>query len=231
MQFLGLPGTLSPAEFKKHFSAVAPITDAKILPDRRIGFVGYGSHEEAQRAVKYFNKSFIRMSRLRVELAKPITESKTTKNTESKGTNVNVENSSEKVEKQVEDNEKLEEYLEISRSKKRKRNGGENADGVTVGDDGQATVVSAEKDSDEEYENFQKKAKRASPNLEESQRGDMKVDAEVQTSESTRDDQVAVSDADWARSRTSRLLGLLEDDEEDGIERSANRYADSRICN
>ena len=68
----GLPSNLSENDFKKHFSAFANVTDAKHLPRRRIGYVGYKSHDEAQKAIKYFNKSFIRMSRIEVELARPV---------------------------------------------------------------------------------------------------------------------------------------------------------------
>ena len=68
----GLPPTLSEADFRKHFSAFADLTDAKFLPRRRIGYVGYKSHVEAQKAVKYYNKSYIRMSRIGVELARPV---------------------------------------------------------------------------------------------------------------------------------------------------------------
>lgn len=68
-----LPPTLSEAEFRKHFSAQGrEVTDVKLIPNRRIGFVGYRSDEDAARAVKYFNKSFIRMSRIAVDLAKPV---------------------------------------------------------------------------------------------------------------------------------------------------------------
>ena len=68
----GLPLRLNENDFRKHFSALAEVTDAKYLPRRRIGYVGYKSHDEAQRAVKYFDKSFIHMSRIGVELARPV---------------------------------------------------------------------------------------------------------------------------------------------------------------
>lgn len=68
-----LPPTISEAEFRKHFSAQGrEVTDVKLIPHRRIGFVGYKSHDDAARAVRYLNKSFIRMSRIAVDLAKPV---------------------------------------------------------------------------------------------------------------------------------------------------------------
>ena len=68
----GLPPNFTEAEFKKHFSNPSAVTDVKFMPKRRIGYVGYKNHNDAEKAVKYFNKSFIRMSRIGVELARPV---------------------------------------------------------------------------------------------------------------------------------------------------------------
>ena len=70
----GLPPNLTAEEFKKHFSQPSSITDAKFIPHRRIGYVGYKSHDDAAKAIKYFNKSYIRMSRIAVELARPVSD-------------------------------------------------------------------------------------------------------------------------------------------------------------
>lgn len=69
----GLPPTINESDFRKHFSR-GHITDIKIIPNRRLGFVGYATPEEARQAVKLFNKSFIRMSKISVELAKPVSD-------------------------------------------------------------------------------------------------------------------------------------------------------------
>ena len=68
----GLPSNLSTEEFRKHFSNFFAVTDAKYISHRRIGYVGFKTHDEAQKAIKYFNKSFIRTSRIYVELARPV---------------------------------------------------------------------------------------------------------------------------------------------------------------
>jgi multiple RNA-binding domain-containing protein 1 len=67
-----LPPNLTEDEFKAHFSKQHTITDAKYIGHRRIGYVGFKTPEDAVKAVKYFNKSFIRMSRIGVELARPV---------------------------------------------------------------------------------------------------------------------------------------------------------------
>ncbi len=68
----GLPPNLSAEDFRRHFSKQCAITDAKFIPHRRIGYVGYKNPEEAAKAVKYHHKSFIRMSRIGVELARSV---------------------------------------------------------------------------------------------------------------------------------------------------------------
>lgn len=69
----GLPPSITDAELRKHFSTGnREVTDVKAIPQRRIGYVGFKTPEDAKKAVKYFNKSYVRMSRLYVELAKPV---------------------------------------------------------------------------------------------------------------------------------------------------------------
>lgn len=65
----GLPPTITNDDFKNHFAQRFSVTDCKLLASRRIGYVGFKTPQDAQSAVKYFNKSFIRMSKIAVELA------------------------------------------------------------------------------------------------------------------------------------------------------------------
>lgn len=68
----GLPPTISENEFRTHFSTKSEITDAKLISHRRIGYVGYKTPEDAEKAVKYFNRTFMRMSKIGVEIARPV---------------------------------------------------------------------------------------------------------------------------------------------------------------
>ena len=69
----GLPPTITEAEFRKHFSVKnREVTDVKLISQRRIGYVGYKTPDDASKAVKYFNRSYIRMSKISVEPAKPV---------------------------------------------------------------------------------------------------------------------------------------------------------------
>lgn len=70
----GLPPAITEDDFKKHFSGKWEVTDAKLMSDRRIGFIGYKTPEDATNAVKYFNKTFIRMSKIDVEVARPVSQ-------------------------------------------------------------------------------------------------------------------------------------------------------------
>lgn len=68
----GLPRNLTSQELSKHFSARHGVTDAHVMPKRRMGFVGFESQDAAEAAVRYFNRSFIRMSRISVDMALPV---------------------------------------------------------------------------------------------------------------------------------------------------------------
>ena len=68
----GLPPNISEDQFRKHFSSQHAVTDFRLIPHRRIGFVGYQTLEDAAKAVQYFNKSYIRMSRISVDIAHPV---------------------------------------------------------------------------------------------------------------------------------------------------------------
>lgn len=64
----GLPPLVSEEDFRNHFAKRYSVTDIKLLGPRRIGYVGFKSQEDAVAAAKYFNRSFLRMSKIGVEL-------------------------------------------------------------------------------------------------------------------------------------------------------------------
>lgn len=68
----GLPPNITTEEFHRHFSKDTAVTDVKFIPKRRIGYVGFKTSADAANAVRYHNKSFIRMSRIGVELARSV---------------------------------------------------------------------------------------------------------------------------------------------------------------
>ena len=48
------------------------MTDAKSGKSRGFAFVGYRTQEDAQRAVEWFNGTFVDMRKISVEVAKPV---------------------------------------------------------------------------------------------------------------------------------------------------------------
>ena len=68
----GLPPNLTSDQLGAHFAMRYQVTDAVVVPGRRIGFVGFRNYTLAKSAVKYFDKSYIRLSKIAVEIAKPV---------------------------------------------------------------------------------------------------------------------------------------------------------------
>ena len=253
-----LPSTITAEEFRKHFSQQAPITDAKFLPHRRIGYVGYKTPEDASMAVRHHNKSFLGMVRLKVELARSVDETLSSAQKRRRaGTNditggelsagrqqrlQDPEGHSEEAGLAItmEDKDKLREYLQVMQPPSKSKTW-QNQDARSLHksphDEVQTTAaVKAEGKSylsDDEYEHVPKKQKISKPEKLSSETSlpsppespaadpqDSEViqkGVEVPTEEPASVPPTA-SDTDWLRSRTSRLLGLVDDD--DAIERS-----------
>ncbi|KAH7225494.1 hypothetical protein BKA60DRAFT_592536 [Fusarium oxysporum] len=260
----GLPPSISEADFRKHFSAQGrEITDVKLIPQRRIGYVGYKTPEDASKAVKYFNRSYIRMSKIAVETARPISDPALTKgqsawhskaastpSTTIKGNEQPAERESDSSLRKRKRDEpqpadpKLREFLHVMKE------GREGAldDGVRGGiGDGVAAVAATavpEEESDDEYEQIPtrrekqrrieapenplvsqslpsqlKEARVVSDVQAETPAGDEPVEPQEAAAKSNLEQQeVVAEDDDWLRSRTNRLLDLVDPDD---LERTA----------
>ena len=247
----GLPPNFSPDDFRKHFSKQSAITDAKAIPHRRIGYVGYKTPEDAAKAVKYHNKSFIRMSKISVELARSVEDqyalglgissannSKGKRGDAQEHGSTNTNNDEGKKRKResttaFEEKPKLQEFLEVMRPPS-KSNIWEDQDAKISEETARPTpsaenIVTRVNPSGEVIEHIVKKRKKdgqseakdvvpAEPPVPV---GIPSVDAKTVSSdrgvsqEATQEpltQSLALSDADWLRSRTSRLLGLMDDD-------------------
>ncbi|KAH0530511.1 hypothetical protein TsFJ059_005123 [Trichoderma semiorbis] len=247
----GLPPTITEAEFRKHFSAKnREITDLKLIPQRRIGYVGYKTPEDASGAVKYFNKSYIRMSKISVEPAKPISDPALNKNTRSVHSDHQVashpplkkdeEGGSKKRKREDldESDPKLREFLRVMKTGKEGVIADEtnpDADMTGLATSGEPLVVEGE--SDDEYEQIPKRKEKlcktesseATRDLvmnqklprETSDHGALPAAEEVvaddvKPQEAEKLPQLeagAATDDDWLRSRTSRLLDLVDPDD------------------
>ncbi|KAL7939597.1 RNA-binding domain-containing protein [Trichoderma chlorosporum] len=246
----GLPPTITEAEFRKHFSAKnREITDLKLIPQRRIGYVGYKTPEDASGAVKYFNKSYIRMSKISVEPAKPISDPALNKNQRSVHSDQQVashqplkldeEGGSKKRKREDldESDPKLREFLRVMKTGKEGVIADEtnpDADMTGVATSGEPLV--AEGESDDEYEQIPKRKEKlrktesseASRSLALSQKSPRETsaqgalpaaeeavadDVKPQEAETLPQPEAGATDDDWLRSRTSRLLDLVDPDD------------------
>ncbi|KAF5663067.1 multiple RNA-binding domain-containing protein [Fusarium heterosporum] len=254
----GLPPNITEVDFRKHFSAQGrEITDVKLIPQRRIGYVGYKTPEDADKAVKYFNRSYIRMSKIAVESARPISDpalfraqsashSKpaSSPSTTIKGTGQSVEKDSDSSLKKRKRDEpqtadpKLREFLHVMKEGRE----GAMDDGVRGGmGDGVAAVAAnavPEEESDDEYEQIpaRKEKQRRIDSSENplitgslpSQLKEAKVVSDVIAQAPTIENPVEPKEAtkpnleaqgavpeddDWLRSRTNRLLDLVDPDD------------------
>ncbi|KAH6900264.1 hypothetical protein B0T10DRAFT_393719 [Thelonectria olida] len=248
----GLPPNISEADFRKHFSANGrEITDVKLIPKRRIGYVGYKTPDVASKAVKYFNKSYIRMSKIAVETAKPISDpalirgsnpthsSRDLAGNISKGSDLPAENElsskKRKRDEPVASDPKLREFLQVMKTG---REGAlDNVRGDDFGDSLNAPSAAVpEEESDDEYEQIptrREKQRRIDPPAQaqaapsqpaqlmeiDTPLGDQEPAAE-ELSERPESKQAdperagpAATDDDWLRSRTNRLLDLVDPDD------------------
>ncbi|KAL8713392.1 MAG: hypothetical protein Q9220_002591 [cf. Caloplaca sp. 1 TL-2023] len=247
----GLPPNMTPDGFHQYFAKQSSITDARLISHRRIGYVGYRTPAEAAKAIKYHNKSFINMSRIRVELARSIVQEKATQSTpnasqikKSEGTSnherpLNGQESSLKrkrdEEANSENNSKLQEYLQVMQPTSKSR--------TWANED--LAVEKPKEQHDESYNlseprvldgmdtasNYQDLAKKQPKPTQKAVHPDDKTSENtapteldpssfenngvIQQDSELRDVDVPIAtDDDWLRSRTSRLLGLVDDDED-----------------
>lgn len=68
----GLPPSCSNDQLRNHFAGRFQVTDAHVLPKRRMGFVGFKSNDIAKEAVSYYNKTYMKMSKISVDIARPV---------------------------------------------------------------------------------------------------------------------------------------------------------------
>ncbi|KAF1831588.1 RNA-binding domain-containing protein [Decorospora gaudefroyi] len=241
----GLPPKFSEDDVRKHF-AKFPITDVKFFPHRRIGYVGYKTPEDAAKAVKYFNKTFIKLTKIYAEIARPIADKELPKSRRQLKLEKSAPRNDEYIaprqehdlkrkRDEAEQDPKLNEFLEAYQAPS-KTSIWANGDGTmaaaafSAADEHVPAVAVPEDESDDEYQVIAKKPKIAAESAQVPAATrtvtaeDTSVEEEVRASHAAEPmedmqeapalEQGAVSDADWLRSRTNRVLELVEDDEE-----------------
>lgn len=240
-----LPHALTVEDFRKHFSQLSPITDAKLLVARRIGYVGYRTPDDAERAVKYFDRSFLGMARVSVEVAKPVGEPERKRRKIGDGHRAsNLASQTDREDQSSANSAGASTLASDDKSSDVHKFVREMQPSVgrTWQNDDQMPVKGSSEGELDCMPQMTSKAvlSEARPVLEEKlpsghpsataegQSHDNTIDlrstqgqVESQTSPlemsdpSVKNLNATISDSDWLRSRTSRLLGLLDDDDDD----------------
>ncbi|KAF2128123.1 RNA-binding domain-containing protein [Dothidotthia symphoricarpi CBS 119687] len=251
----GLPPKFTEDDVRKHF-AKFPVTDVKFFPHRRIGYVGYKTPEDAAKAVKYFNKTFIKLTKIYAEIARPISDKELpTPRWQQRAERIapkieeyvplREEHALKRKREEAEQDPKLKEFLEAYVPPS-KTNLWANEDAslgsapVPTGEVVQEVVVPGD-ESDDDYQVIAKKAKtvqeskdspvakqpipEATPVQKDEGEGADTGDAMEDVQNASAAEQRPVTDDDWLRSRTNRVLDLVEDDEMQTVATSASAPA------
>ncbi|KAI6266025.1 hypothetical protein MCOR27_011174 [Pyricularia oryzae] len=246
-----LPPNITEADFRKHFASKGQeITDLKLIPKRRIGYVGFKSPQLAADAAKYYNRSYIRMSKIAVEIARPISDpslpaskkvvtaqaivaAHTTEKEAARAAKPEAESAPKKQKRKRDEldmaDPKLKEYLETMNLKP----GGAAAESSAMivdadqsGANPNEALVGLENESDDEYEEIPARpVKRQAVEAKDATAAAVKAaPAEVlppseapapqeSADASAQADVKPANDDDWLRSRTNRLLDLVDPDD------------------
>ncbi|KAL8768045.1 MAG: hypothetical protein Q9209_005588 [Squamulea sp. 1 TL-2023] len=243
---------MTSGDFQRHFSKQLDITDARLIPHRRIGYVGYKSPEDAMKALKYHNKSFINMSRIRVELARSVDQEDALKPRNNAHRHFHGQDAASTISAAPEEkpslkrkwdsqpkskeHSKLEEFLEVMQPVSKSKTWAYRSVDVDDSKTGQQGVIAnddtagegvVQKANDADYQEISKRQKKSREDIEEvfsSSKEGVPVDATLGDTEpglatefaaAAVEEPVAhaMTDDDWLRSRTSRLLGLVDNDD------------------
>ncbi|KAJ5446562.1 hypothetical protein N7491_002644 [Penicillium cf. griseofulvum] len=200
------------------------------------GFVGFKSHEAALQAVKHFNKTYMKMSKIAVDIARPIDsndaeDAHPTRRRDT--TNVNDASSDNNLKRkrdgQDKSDPKLQEYLSLMGSSSKTRTWANDDEMIKPSVDTVPVINQSAQEEEElqELPSRSKKPKTEKPTTlpEPEQPEPMVVDrSEEEVAQETLEqdnsaepeaETAPVSDADWLRSKTSRLLGLLDEEEQE----------------
>ncbi|POS80467.1 RNA recognition domain-containing protein [Diaporthe helianthi] len=240
-----LPPAITEADFRKHFATGGrEVTDTKLIQKRRIGYVGYKTPEDAAKAVKFFNRSYIRLSKISVEIARPISDPSLptakkvapriqnklpTPEPEPKAKEDDANGKKRKREGVDESDPKLKEYLDMMRPGQTTSSKLEGIYGQQSGEQKDVDMaVPVDAESDDEYETIPaKKPKHREEAVEEAPATQAHAPAPVvdlpQDVDQDMPDATGPADAtddDWLRTRTNRLLDLVDPDDQSALPRA-----------
>ncbi|KAL8695107.1 MAG: hypothetical protein Q9218_000385 [Villophora microphyllina] len=228
----GLPPNMNAGQFSQHFSKQSSITDARLIPHRRIGYVGYKSPEDAMKAIE--QEDTLKQQRHPRNASSHITRH----NDEHPSEDSKISLKRKRDDKPHPENDsKLQEYLHVMQPTSKSRTWA-NEDPSKFKPEQQDVAVEDESEyvdtmpvngaADSEYQEVphkqmarhQEDPKHTLPTpakiaLSETVPSNPGPDSTAETGTRMDIGGLAATDDDWLRSRTSRLLGLVDDDVED----------------
>ncbi|BFZ64076.1 Multiple RNA-binding domain-containing protein 1 [Saitoella coloradoensis] len=251
-----LPQRLSQDGFAKHFSTHGEVTDVRLVTNkktgqsRRFGFIGYKTAKDAEEAIKWWNNTFVGMSKVEVSWARESGDADMPKawSAHTPGTTAyNIahappaaatEDGSKKRKRDDEpahdashiaklraleeaNDPKLKEFMDVMGGTKGRRTWDNKDSALEFAMQNQDTVAVAEPQmmklvegkDDDEYDELPPKQAHQDVVSELPLAEEISVDVKEGTEESAPAAQPeGMSDMDWLRSRTNRLLDLDEED-------------------
>ncbi|KAJ5086017.1 Nucleotide-binding alpha-beta plait [Penicillium argentinense] len=242
----GLPPSCSNDQLRNHFAGRFQVTDAHVLPKRRMGFVGFKSHDAAQEAVKYFNRTYMKMSKITVDIARPIDSKPAerahpTRRLDADHGAQSSENALKRKRDEKPPDPKLQEYLSLMQNSSKTRTWANDDGMVNPAEEPAVAINQPTQDTGAtEVPSHAKKAriqqrvdwvdKEPEPIVADQSEETGNENTTMQDNREKEEEEVEappISDEDWLRSKTSRLLGLLDDDEEAEYELRAQQAAKS----
>ncbi|XP_035803873.2 probable RNA-binding protein 19 isoform X2 [Amphiprion ocellaris] len=218
-----LPNGMKEERFRSMFAAFGTVTDCtlKFTKDgkfRKFGFVGFKAEEDATRALKHFNKSFVDTSRVTVEMCKafgdPTKARAWSKHTQSSGQDkpsapVDTEGKKKKKQKKetnsalgnLEEEQEFKEFLSVHQNRSQAQTWANDTDP----DSGRAKTQSKKKPASDDYLNF---------DSDQSEEEDEVEEEECDEDEGAAKEAAGLSDMDYLRSKVTRTEDMMEESEE-----------------
>ncbi|XP_030593757.1 putative RNA-binding protein 19 [Archocentrus centrarchus] len=231
-----LPNGMKEERFKSMFAAFGTVTDCslKFTKDgkfRKFGFVGFKSEEDANRALKHFNKSFVDTSRVTVEMCKafgdPTKAKAWSKHTQSSGqvkpsAPADTDGKKKKQKKEsrsvlgnLEEESDFKEFLSVHQNRSQVPTwANDTAQEAADPDSRQKKTQSKKKLASDDYLNFD------SDQSEDEDEQEEYDDSEDEDDDATKEAlKSGLSDMDYLRSKVAQTADMGEDDEnKDGDE-------------
>ncbi|XP_029960967.1 putative RNA-binding protein 19 [Salarias fasciatus] len=232
-----LPNGMKEERFRSMFAAFGTVTDCnlKFTKDgkfRKFGFVGFKSEEDASRALRHFDKSFVDTSRVTVEMCKafgdptkakawskhshssgqdkppaPAASEDKKKNKQKKETN--------SVLKELEDEEGFKEFLSVHQSRSQAPTWANDTVQQTTYVDEKQTTQSKKKPASDDYLNFDSEESENEEEDEEDGDHDDDDDDDEEDAVTTKEAlKSSLSDMDYLRSKVAQTTELGDESEE-----------------